>query len=56
MGVEIPGVYVIVKEHRLRKAVKDDFLGDSVDENLPAYSGDTGSIPGLGRFHLSQGN
>ena len=24
--------------------------------NLPASSGDTGSIPGLGRFHMSQGN
>ena len=29
-----------------------DFTGGPVDKNLPAYAGDTGSIPGLGRFHM----
>ena len=28
-----------------------DFPGGPVDKNLPAKAGDTGSIPGLGRFH-----
>ena len=26
--------------------------GDPVDKNSPANSGDTGSIPGQGRFHM----
>ena len=56
VGVQTPGVYVIVKEHKLRKAVEEDFPGDSVDENLPANAGDIGSIPGLGRFHMPPGN
>ena len=28
-----------------------DFRGGTVDGNPPANAGDTGSIPGLGRFH-----
>ena len=28
-----------------------DFPGGTVDKNPPANAGDTGSIPGLGRFH-----
>ena len=28
-----------------------DFPGGTVDENPPADAGDTGSIPGPGRFH-----
>ena len=47
---------MIVKEHKLRKAVEEDFPGGSVDENLPANAGDTGSIPGLGRFHMLPDN
>ena len=47
---------MIVKEHKLRKAVEEDFPGGSVDENLPANAGDTGSIPGPGRFHMPPGN
>ena len=27
-----------------------------MDENPPANAGDTGSIPGLGRFHMLQSN
>ena len=34
-----------------------DFPGDPVAENLPANAGDTGSLPGLGRFtHAPQGD
>ena len=29
----------------------EGFPGGSVNENPPANAGDTGSIPGLGRFH-----
>ena len=33
-----------------------DFLGGLVADNLPANGGDMGSIPGLGGFHMPQGN
>ena len=33
-----------------------DFLGGPVVKNLPANAADMGSIPGLGRFYLLQGN
>jgi len=29
-----------------------DLPGDAVDKNPPANAGDTGLIPGLGRFHM----
>ena len=32
------------------------FLGGSVVKNLPANAGDTGLIPGPGRFHMQQSN
>ena len=32
------------------------FPGGPVIKKLPANSGDTGSIPGLGRSHIPQGN
>ena len=32
------------------------FPGSSVVKNPPAKAGDTGSIPGPGRSHMSQGN
>ena len=32
------------------------FLGGSVVKNLPANAWDMGSIPGLGRSHMPQGN
>ena len=32
------------------------FLGGPVVKNLPAKAGDTGSIPGGGRFHMTQEN
>jgi len=31
-----------------------DFLGGSVVKNLPANSGHTGSVPGLGRSYMPQ--
>ena len=36
---------------KLRKK-EEDFPGDAVVRGLPATGGDTGSIPGLGRFHV----
>ena len=33
-----------------------DFSGGPVDMNLPANAGDSGLIPGLGRFHMLQSN
>ena len=33
-----------------------DFFGGPVVKNLPANVGDMGSIPGLGRSHMPQGN
>ena len=33
-----------------------DFPGGTVDKNLPANAGDTGLIPGPGRFLMSQSN
>ena len=33
-----------------------NFPGGPVIRNLPANSGDTGSIPGPGRVHVPQGN
>ena len=33
-----------------------DFPGGTVVKNPPANAGDTGSIPGLGRFHVPQSN
>ena len=32
------------------------FPGGAVVESLPADAGDTGSIPGLGRFHMARSN
>ena len=33
-----------------------DFPGGTVVKNLPANAGDTGSIPGPGRFHMLRSN
>ena len=35
---------------------KPGFPGGAVVENLPANAGDTGSSPGLGRFHMPRSN
>ena len=39
-----------------KKKKKQDFPGGPVVENPPANAGDTGSIPGPGRFHMPLGN
>ena len=36
--------------------IQPHFSGGTADKSLPANSGDTGSVPGLGRFHMSQSN
>ena len=42
---------------RMKLEINDgDFPGGPVDKNLLANVGDTGSIPGLGRFHMPRGN
>jgi len=33
-----------------------DFPSGTVEKNPPANAGDTGSIPGPGRFHMPQSN
>ena len=35
---------------------KGDFQGGAVNRNLSANGGDSGSIPGLRRFHMPQSN
>ena len=43
--------------HKKKKKKKQqDFSGGPVVKNLPANAGDTGSIPGLGKYHMLQGN
>ena len=36
--------------------ITGDFSGGTVGKNLPAKGGNTGSIPGLGRFHMTWSN
>ena len=36
--------------------INSNFPSDTVDRNLHANAGDTGSIPGPGRFYMLQGN
>ena len=40
----------------LKITLKEDFPGVPMVKNPPANAGDTGSIPGPGRFHMPQGN
>ena len=45
------------REHCLEIKKNDgDISGGAGDENLPANAKDTGSIPGLGRFHVALSN
>ena len=39
-----------------RNKGQGDLPGGTVGRALPASAGDTGSVPGLGRAHTSQGN
>ena len=34
----------------------EDFPGGTMNKNLPDNAGDTGSIPGPGRFHVPRSN
>ena len=40
--------------HKQEKKINKlwNFLDGTVDENLPVNAGDTGWLPGLGRFHM----
>ena len=40
---------------KLGRSVYEDFPDGPVIENLPVNAEDTGSIPGLGRFHMTWG-
>ena len=58
---KLPGVQDSDKMQHCQKicSFKDellDFPGGSVVKNPPVNAGDTGSIPGLGRSHISQSN
>ena len=55
----------VIKIHQLqafpgkglvRRFLDSDFPGGPVVKNPPASTGDTGSIPGLGRSHVPQSN
>ena len=47
-------LFLFLKHHNNNKSkIKNmDFPGGLVIKNLPANAGDTGSIPGPGRFHM----
>ena len=47
---------VHVKKKIFFKQSVRDFPGGTVVKNPPANAGDTGSIPGLGRFHMLRSN
>ena len=47
--------FVRIRGKNLKKNLQD-FPGGSVAKNLPASAGDTGSIPGRGRFRMMWGN
>ena len=49
-------VHVKGRDFMIRKIYLKGFPGGAVVESLPANAGDTGSSPGLGRFHMPQGN
>ena len=46
------GVILIVLKYLMLKRKSWDFPGGPLVKNLPANAGDTGSIPGPGRFHM----
>ena len=41
---------------RKKNKITREFPDGTVDKNLPANIGDTGLIPGLGRFHVTRSN
>ena len=46
---------LIIREMHIKTTVRD-FPDDAMVKNLPANAGDTGSSPGLGRFHMLWNN
>ena len=49
-------MYVTLKNQREVKRNAGDFPGGAVVKNPPANSGDMGTIPGPGRFHMLWSN
>ena len=47
----LPPIYFIYLKYN-----ESYFPGGAVDENRPASTGDSGLLPGLGRFHVPWGN
>ena len=47
--VMVTGTHICVKN-----SYKWDFPDGTADKNLPANAGDTGSVPGPGKFHMLQ--
>ena len=45
-----------IKNHSILKIIFLDFPDGTVDRNMPGKAGDTGSILGLGRFHMPWSN
>ena len=46
--------FSLLFKNKTNKMYKWGFPGGTVDKNLHAKAGETGSIPGPGRFHMSQ--
>ena len=47
---------LVIRETQIKTTMKLDFPDGPAVRNLPAKAGDTGSTPGLERFHMLQGN
>ena len=45
-------IVLLTENYNLHAKCNEDFPGGTVDKNLSANAGDTGSILGLGRFHM----
>ena len=43
---------ILLHKLRIKRWGEGGFPGGTVVKNLPANAGDTGSSPGLGRFHM----
>ena len=51
-----PGLIKVTNRKKETESHIPDFPSGTVDRNLPANTGDTGSIPGPGRFHMPWSN
>ena len=54
--LHLKNIFSLERYDALQTKWVDDFLGGSVDENLPASAGDMCSIPGLGGAHMPWGS